>query len=150
MKRYILDSNFLGTLEDSDSAEYKEIFKKLSSLPDEDEVCVSIISIYEYYFGIFNAPDESLSQQLLKTKDTILELFTILPLTLKSAEHYGKIKTAYKKQTGATRAGMRRHNVDFILASTALELQAVIVSKDNIFSKIQEFEQGLQVENWAI
>jgi predicted nucleic acid-binding protein len=81
MKRYILDSNFLGTLEDSDSPEYKEIFRKLSSLPDEDEVCVSIISIYEYYYGIFNAPDESLSQQLLKTKDTILELFTILPLS---------------------------------------------------------------------
>ncbi len=150
MKRYILDSNFLGTLEDSDSPEYKETFRKLSSLPDEDEVCVSIISIYEYYFGIFNAPDETLSQQLLKTKDTILELFTILPLTLKSAELYGKIKTAYKKQTGATRAGMRKHNVDFILASTALEQQAVIVSKDNIFSKIQEFEQGLQIENWAI
>ena len=150
MKRYILDSNFLGTLEDSNSPEFKEFFGKLSSLPDEDEVCVSIISIYEYYFGIFNAPDESLSQQLLKTKDTILELFTILPLTLKSAELYGKIKTAYKKQTGATRAGMRRHNVDFILASTALEQQAVIVSKDNIFSKIQEFEHGLQVENWTI
>jgi predicted nucleic acid-binding protein len=150
MRRYILDSNFLGTLEDSDSPEYKEIFKKLSLLPDEDEVCVSIISIYEYYFGIFNAPDESLSQQLLKTKDTILEIFTLLPLTLKSAELYGKIKTAYKKQTGATRAGMRKHNVDFILASTALGQQAVIVSKDNIFSKIQEFEQGLQVENWAI
>jgi len=150
MKRYILDANFLGTLEDSESPEYKEIFRKLSSLPDEDEVCVSIISIYEYYFGIFNAPDENLSQQLLKTKDTILELFTILPLTLESAELYGKIKTAYKKQTGATRAGMRRHNVDFILASTALEQQAVIVSKDNIFSKIQEFEQGLQVENWTV
>jgi predicted nucleic acid-binding protein len=150
MKRYILDSNFLGTLEDSDSPEYKEIFRKLSSLPDEDEVCVSIISIYEYYYGIFNAPDESLSQQLLKTKDTILELFTILPLSLKSAELYGKIKTAYKNQTGATRAGMRKHNIDFILAGTALEQQAVIVSKDNIFSKIQEFEKGLQVEDWAI
>ncbi|MGD2090505.1 MAG: type II toxin-antitoxin system VapC family toxin [Candidatus Aminicenantes bacterium] len=150
MKRYILDSNLLGTLEDSDSPEYKEIFRKLSSLPDEDEVCVSIISIYEYYFGIFNAPDENLSQQLLKTKDTILDLFTILPLTLKSAELYGKIKTSFKKKTGTTRAGMRKHNVDFIIASTALEQQAVIVSKDNIFLKIQEFEQSLQVENWAI
>ena len=150
MKRYILDSNFLGILEDSDSPEYKEIFRKLSSLPDEDEVCVSIISIYEYYFGIFNAPDENLSQQLLKTKDTILDLFTILPLTLKSAELYGKIKTSFKKKTGTTRAGMRKHNVDFIIAGTALEQQAVIVSKDNIFSKIQKFEKRLQVEDWAI
>ena len=150
MKRYILDSNFLGSLEDSDSPEYKKIFEKFASLTDEDEVCVSITSIYEYYFGIFNTPDESLSRQLLKTKDTILELFTILPLTLKGAELYGKIKTAYKKQTGATRAGMRRHNIDFILAGTALEQQAVIVSKDNIFPKIQELEPGLQVENWAL
>jgi len=45
---------------------------------------------------------------------------------------------------------MRRHNVDFILASTALEQQAIIVSKDNIFSKIQEFEKRLQVEDWAL
>jgi predicted nucleic acid-binding protein len=45
---------------------------------------------------------------------------------------------------------MRRHNVDFILASTAMEQEAVIVSKDSIFSKIQKFEPGLQVENWAI
>jgi predicted nucleic acid-binding protein len=45
---------------------------------------------------------------------------------------------------------MRRHNVDFILASTAIEQHAVIVSKDNIFFKIKEFEQGLQVENRAI
>ena len=150
MKRYILDTNFLGSLEDSDSPEYKKIFRKLSSLTDDDEVCVSIISIYEYYYGIFNAPDDDLSQKLLKAKDTVLELFTVFPLTLKSAELYGKIKTAYKKKTGATRAGMRRHNIDFILAGTALEQQAVIVSKDNIFSKIQEFEPALQVENWEI
>ena len=149
MNRYILDSDFLSALEDSDSAEYKKVYERLSSLPDEDEVCVSIISIYEYYYGIFNAPDDNLSQELLKAKDTLLELFKILPLTIKSAEFYGKIKSEYKKRTGTTRAAMRRHNIDIILASTALEQDAVIVSKDNIFSRIREFERRLKIENWA-
>jgi predicted nucleic acid-binding protein len=149
MRRYILDSDFLTALEDSDSPEYKKISEKLSSLPDEDKVCVSIISMYEYYYGISNATDESLSQQLLRAKDTLLEFFTILPLTLKGGELYGKIKAEYKKRTGTTRGDMRRHNVDIILASTALEKNAVIVSQDKIFLKIQEFKPELQIENWA-
>lgn len=45
MECYILDSEFLGALEDSDSPAYKKILEKLSSLPDEDEVYVSIISL---------------------------------------------------------------------------------------------------------
>jgi predicted nucleic acid-binding protein len=149
MDHYILDSDFLGALEDSDSPEYKKIIKKLSSLTEEDEVCVSIISIYEYSYGIFNAPDEELSRQLQTAKNTILELFKVLPLTQKGAELYGKIKSEYKRQTGTSRKDMRRHNIDIILASTALEHNAVIVSKDKIFSRIKKFEQALKIESWA-
>ncbi|MCK4761510.1 MAG: type II toxin-antitoxin system VapC family toxin [Candidatus Aminicenantes bacterium] len=149
MNRYILDADFLSALEDSDSPGYKKIFEKLSSLPDEDEVCMSIISIYEYYYGVFNAPDKRLAEELRRAKDTLVQLFKILPLSLEGAERYGKIKAEYKKRTGTTRVGMRRHNVDIILAGTALEQDAVIVSQDKIFSRIQEFEQRLQVENWA-
>ncbi len=148
MKQYILDSNFLTVLEDSTSPEYQNVFKKLSSFAEEDEVCVSIISMYEYFYGIYNAPDESLSRQLRKTMDTILELFIVIPLSLKGAEFYGKIKSEYRRRTGSNRTDMRHHNVDIILASVALELNAVIVSKDKIFLRIKEFQKELQVESW--
>jgi predicted nucleic acid-binding protein len=149
MKRYILDSNILSALEDSESPEYTNLFNKLSSLKEEDEVCVSIISLYEYNYGIFNAPDKGLSKQLQRAKETLLKIFKIIPLSLRGAELYGKIKAEYKKRNGHSRSDMKRHNIDIILASTAIEQDAVIVSKDKIFSKIHEINQDLQFENWG-
>ncbi len=40
------------------------------------------------------------------------------------------------------------HAVDFILASTAIETNAVIVSDDRIFETIREFYSSLRIENW--
>jgi len=50
--------------------------------------------------------------------------------------------------TGIGKKEVKRHTVDFILASTAIESNAVIVSEDGIFKKIKEFYPSLQVENW--
>lgn len=43
---------------------------------------------------------------------------------------------------------IKRHTVDFILASTAIEANAVLVSDDRIFKTIKEFYPSLHVENW--
>jgi predicted nucleic acid-binding protein len=43
---------------------------------------------------------------------------------------------------------IKRHTVDFILSSTAIEMDAIIVSDDRIFQKIKEFRPSLGVENW--
>jgi predicted nucleic acid-binding protein len=36
-----------------------------------------------------------------------------------------------------------------ILASTAIEIGAILVSNDKIFRKIQEVQPDLQLENWT-
>jgi predicted nucleic acid-binding protein len=110
-------------------------------------VCFSILSAYEYQHGIAKASEE-LAKNLEKSWQTFLDLFEVLPLSLEGAKWYGKIKTQYEKQTGIGEKEVKRHTVDFILAGTALETDAIIVSDDGIFRKIKEFYPALKVENW--
>jgi predicted nucleic acid-binding protein len=67
---------------------------------------------------------------------------------LKGAEIYGEIKILYEKHTGIGKKEIKRHTVDLILASTAIDANAVIVSDDRIFKTIKDFYPSLLVENW--
>jgi predicted nucleic acid-binding protein len=147
MARYLLDTNILTDLEYPDTPAYQTIMKRLSSLPDESDVCFSIISAYEYQHGIAKA-SESLAQDLMKAFQTFLDLFEVLPLTLEGARIYGDIKKKYEKHTGIGKKEVKRHTVDFILAGTAIELDAIIVSDDKIFKAIEKFYPACRVENW--
>jgi predicted nucleic acid-binding protein len=59
-----------------------------------------------------------------------------------------EIKKQYEEHTGIKKKEIKRHTVDFILSSTAIEMDAIIVSDDRIFQKIKEFRPSLRVENW--
>jgi predicted nucleic acid-binding protein len=72
----------------------------------------------------------------------------VLPLTFKGAAIYGEIKTLYEKHMGIGKKEIKRHTVDFILASTAEASKAIIVSDDRIFETIKNFYPSLIVENW--
>lgn len=108
-----------------------------------------ILSLYEYEYSICFA-DKDLAQQLLKTKQNLLELFEILPLTLRGSEIFGEIKTAYRKKTGINQKSLERHNVDFVLASTAIADGAVLVSNDKIFEKLIEIYPYFDLTNWTV
>src|SRR6185295_10353907 len=60
-------------------------------------------------------------------------------LTSAGAVLYGELKSRYQEHTGASSRKMKTSTVDFILASLALEHDAVLVSDDRIFRTIQEF-----------
>ncbi|HLP44639.1 MAG TPA: type II toxin-antitoxin system VapC family toxin [Candidatus Kapabacteria bacterium] len=146
-KKYLLDGNIITEFEDRTKPSYKTIRNKLASLSDEDYVYISIISAYEYQDGIAKAP-KPLSENLKNAWQTFLDLFEVLPLTLKGAAIYGEIKTLYEKHTGIGKKEVKRHTVDFILASTAIASKAIIVSDDRIFETIKNFYPSLIVENW--
>ena len=146
--KYLLDSDILTAMEDTDSDRHKKVVRRISALSDDDEVCLSLITMYEYSFGIANAPDKTLAESLSRAKSTLLQLFHVLPLSLVGADVYGKLKAGYRGHTGCSRQDLRRHNVDMILASTAMEHGAVLVSADQIFAKIREYAPDLRVENW--
>jgi len=107
--KYLLDGNILTELEDRTKPSYKAVRNKLASLSSVDHAYISIISAYEYRDGIAKA-SKTLSEKLKKAWQTFLDLFEVLPLTLKGADIYGEIKTQYEKYTGIGKKEIKRHN----------------------------------------
>jgi predicted nucleic acid-binding protein len=148
MTRYLLDSNILGYLENADSPFHDNCISAFTQRIGED-FCLSILTIYEMDYSIA-AASETLAPRLNETKNKALESFTILPLTLTGSEYYGKLKTSFKTSSQSKPKAMKVHTVDIILATTALEHDAVMVSNDRIFSDLRDVEPGLTLENWSM
>jgi predicted nucleic acid-binding protein len=51
---------------------------------------------------------------------------------------------------GTDQKAVDRHDVDFILASSAIAEDAVLVSNDKIFLSVRDIEPTLRLENWAV
>lgn len=147
MTTYLFDGNTFTEFEDQTKPHFEKVTYRLSQLSDTDNVCISVISAYEYQYGISKAP-ESIKQNLLMAWQTFVDSFTIMQMSLHGAELFGQIKFNYKQHTGSREKTLLKHTADFILASMALEHAAVLVSADSIFSKIKEFQSDLKIENW--
>ena len=147
MAKYLLDSNIITALEDRRKPGFGAITARLSELTDDDDVCISILSAYEYRYGIVKAPAE-LKDALRKAWQDFEARFSIIGLSLEGAEIFGEIKARYEKDTGAGEKSLQRHTVDFMLAGSAVEHEAVLVSDDGVFEKIRNFYPSLRVENW--
>lgn len=147
MARYLLDTNVVTELEDRHKPGFAAISARLSSLEDEDEVSLSILSAYEYRHGIAKAPLE-LKESLLKAWSDFEERFPLIGLSSGGAIIFGELKAGYQNHVGASDRQLKKHTVDFILASSAIEHDAILVSDDRVFPAIREFYPTLQVESW--
>ncbi len=149
MTCYLLDSNIVTALEDQDKSGFDLVTSRLASLTDEDDVCISILTAYEYQHGIAKAPD-SLKDSLRRSWKSFEENFRIVPLSVEGARVYGELKVEYEHRTGVGRRSLRESTVDLILASTALEIGAVVVSDDAVFRRLQEIDPAIRAENWKL
>lgn len=150
MKKYLLDSDIITYLEEKNSPLHAPVISRLARLSDDDEVYISVLTIYEMQYGIaFVKEEPGKHKKFLAVQDSIKRRFPILPLSEKGAEIYGEIKAMYRKDTGIQKNPLKKHDVDFILSSTAVEYDLILVSNDSIFQKIQEIFDNLQVENWT-
>jgi predicted nucleic acid-binding protein len=151
MTKYLLDSNIISYVQDSDSPFYDAVNEKLELLNDDDEVMISILTLYEHEYGMSYANDKQLKERLEKIKNTILELFYIMPLSQKGAEIFGELKACYKRNSDKKfkKGFLEKHNVDFMIASSAIDFDAVLVSNDKIFKRIQSIFPKLRLEDWT-
>lgn len=147
MTRYLLDSNILEYLQNGDSLYHTKCVDQFTCVIQKD-LCVSLLTIYELDYSIA-AASESLALELKQTRIDILDTFTLLPLSLIASPTYARLKSAYKTQFQSKTKAMKSHTVDVILAATAIEYDAVMVSADHIFAQLQSIEPKLRVENWA-
>lgn len=140
----MLDTNIISYLE-KNSPYYTQVSNKLSSLKDEDKLCISILSLYEIVYGFHN----SLAKENTNTIDFIKEHIEIVPLDLKEVDIFASLKSNYKQQTGIDKNSIKKHNVDFLIASSAIAENAILVSNDKIFESIAKIDPSLRCENWA-
>ena len=154
MTKYLLDTNIPVYLEDPDSPFNHPVKERLQQLQDEDQVFVSVLSLYELYYAVALRKKEGREQFAAHTLLVIEEIknhFKIFPLNGRDANIFGEIKALYKERSKEKeeKQTIKKHDVDFILASTAIEYDLILVSNDDIFQKIKELFPKLQVENWA-
>ncbi|MCB1055054.1 MAG: type II toxin-antitoxin system VapC family toxin [Acidobacteria bacterium] len=147
MSLYLLDGNVLTAPEDRAKPHFETVRRRLGGLAATDRVGISVVSAYEYEHGIAKAQG-GLQEALRRTWATFLDVFEILPLSLSGARRYGELRSRYEQSVGSTSKAASRHTSDFLLAATALDLEAILVSGDQLFSKLRELEPQLRVEDW--
>ncbi len=149
--KFLLDTNAVSSLTQEHSDEYDKISSKVNSL-DDAELYTSILSIYEMEYGASHADDPYIAHKARLAIQSIKDEIIILPLTEKGAEIFGVVKEQYRKEKGIGKKALQKHNVDLIIAATAIEVGAILVSRDNkdkIFEILQNVRSDFDWEDWT-
>jgi predicted nucleic acid-binding protein len=147
MKKYLFDSNSVSNFYDKSSDGYTKICENLSSLEDTDDVYISILTLYEFEYGYANAPDEKKTAVRKKIEDAKKD-FEVLSLPKEGSQLFGVLKKAIKDSRKLNKESVKKHNIDIMLAATAMVENCILVSADSIFVEIQRLNSKLTLENW--
>lgn len=144
MTLYLLDTNTVSYLADHASAFHEPTKRRLGSVPEESGIAISILTLYELTYGFSHDPASSRLLSIVREGQV-----KVVPLTEAGAEAFAALKHAYRRRTGGSGKAVGRHNVDLVLASSAIVEGAVLVSNDALFRTLAELDPRLTVENWA-
>ena len=129
--KYLLDSETVSSFYNEADEHYEDINSKIMSLSDDDEVYISVLTLYELEYGRANAPDDKVSKLRDRTQLAQSD-FIILTVPLMGAELYGDLKKGLRDHWGlqgedeAKQKNMKKHNIDLMLASTAIAQNAIL------------------------
>ena len=74
----------------------------------------------------------------------------ILPVELETASIYGELKAVIKSTKNLDRKEMRKHNIDIILASAAIQADSILIGMDTIYQDIAKLHPDFHFENWTV
>jgi len=146
MAYFLLDTNTISTLgaEEEDGI----VTQKLYRLSDADMLGVSVVSLYEEYYGLENSKDDAQKERIEKNINFISSYFAVIALDMKEMQTYAKLKVLYKNYTGISKKEAKKNDIDFLIASSTIALNATLVSADKIFQTLSQLDKRLKVENW--
>ena len=147
MATFLLDSDILDYLENGESPFHRSCVDGFARHVN-DHLCISILTVFEFDYRLASA-DSDMIPLLTAIKVDILKTYEVIPLSLAISERYGRVKAAYRQHSKAKAKAMKGYTVDMILAATALEHDAIVVSNDQIFATLSALEPTLTVDNWA-
>lgn len=144
---YLFDTNIVAFLYDVSATNHWTIYKKFSNLQTEDSLFISVLTLYELEYSLANANESQklLLRQLIDKTET---QFQILLLNPQGGRIYGELKSSLKRGKNISRENIKKHNIDIMLASTAISWGCILVSDDNIFETISELNTKFQFQNW--
>jgi predicted nucleic acid-binding protein len=141
MARYLLDTNIVSYLLDTASTFHGVVHRHLAALGDGDEVALSVLSLYELHHWFAHDPARQASAE------EVIRDFTLLPLPERGAELFGALMRDLR--AGGPRQRVERHAVDCMIAVTALEHRAVLVSNDALFERVAALMPVLELGSWT-
>ena len=102
-------------------------------------VVTSIVVVAELLYGVERSGRRETN---LGHLEKALEQMEIMPLNLGAAAHFGRLKAELRAK------GITKTDLDLLIAATALELGATLVTNDRAL--LDGSISGLAIENWRV
>jgi predicted nucleic acid-binding protein len=144
---YLIDSDILSDLYEITSPDHQNVTRRVISLGDDDHLSVSVLALYELEYGYANSSDEKKSR-LRRRIESVRSRFIVLGLSAEAAGIFGPLKKALVGSRKLGKKASRYHNIDLILAATAVAESCTLVSADSLFEDLQKLDPRLLLENW--
>ena len=141
MTRYFLDTNTLSHLIDTASRSHSAVRRRLAALADDDEASLSVLSLYELHHWFAYDPAR------VPAAEEIVRDLALLPVPVAGAGLFGRLIRDLR--AGADRGTVRRHAVDCMIAVTALDRGAALVSSGGVFVRLAGLAPDLRVLDWT-
>jgi predicted nucleic acid-binding protein len=141
MARYLLDTNTLSHLIDTASPSHGAVRGRLAALADDDEAALSVLSLYELHHWFAYDPAR------VPVAEEIVRDLALLPVPVAGAGLFGRLMRDLR--AGADKSTVRRHAVDRVIAVTALDRGAALVSSDGVFVRLAGLAPDLRVLDWT-
>ena len=149
--RYLLDSDAVTVFYDDQREPYHGILhQRVAALDDDDALQSSALVLCELEYSYFNAPSDK-REPIRRTIDSIKQDFAaILPIGWEIASIYGELKARLGRERSLGRKDMRKHNIDLLLASSAITTGSVLIGMDQMYVEIARFHDGFRHANWLV
>lgn len=130
--RYMLDTNIASYIICGGNKKLRKCLSQISI----SSLCISSVTQAELIYGIELKPEATTLKKLVY--DFLLRP-EILPWDDKATEQYGTVRARLEK------SGAPIRNLDTMIAAHALSINAVLVTNDQAFKRVE----GLRIEDWS-
>jgi tRNA(fMet)-specific endonuclease VapC len=127
----MLDTNICIYIINENPARVKEVFLR----HEVGEIALSAIVVAELFAG--SQKSKARAKNLAALEKFLID-FELIPFGADAAQRFGQISANLERQ------GMKLGAYDTQIAAHALELDAILITNDSAFSKVD----GLKVDNW--
>lgn len=133
MSHYLLDTNTVSYIIQGN---FPAVHRRLVEVPMA-QVFISSVTEGELRYGLARRPEATTLRRIVHE---FLLRVTALPWGSEAAQQYGTLRA------GMERIGLPMGNLDLMIGSHALAAGAILVTNDQVFSRIK----NLKIEDWTV